>query len=147
MAQSSEMIAQSAEVTACNEFLEYIRYTLENESLSYHWIVKTKVDTNFMTLSIEKNEQNFYFIAFNKDELEFATNTIDDFELTKFDILRQYGWCSSNKLTNSRIGYLEFSWLNQHKVFGKTDLISRCSCQPCLDRFDDLDENSRQLKK
>ena len=140
MAQSSEIIAQSAEVTACNEFLEYIRYSLAIEALSYHWIVKTKVGNNFMALSIEKSKEDFYFIAFNKDEIEFATNTIDDFECTKFDILRQYGWCSSNKLTDSRIGYLEFSWLNQHKVFGKTDPISRCSCQVCLDRFDDLDE-------
>ena len=140
MAQSSEMIAQSAEVTACNEFLEYIRYSLAIETLSYHWIVKTKVATNFMTLSIEKSKEDFDFIAFDKDEIEFATNTIDDFELTKFDILRQYGWCSSSKLTDSRIGYLEFSWLNQYKVFGKTDPISRCSCQPCFDRFDDLDE-------
>ena len=140
MAQSSEMIAQSAEVTACNEFLEYIRYSLAIETLSYHWIVKTKVGNNFMTLSIEKSKEDFYFIAFGTDEIEFATNTIDDFECTKFDILRQYGWCSSNSLTDSGIGYLEFSWLNQHKVFGKTDPISRCSCQPCLDRFDDLDE-------
>ena len=140
MAQSSEMIAQSAEVTACNEFLEYIRYSLAIETLSYHWIVKTKVGNNFMTLSIEKSKEDFDFIAFDKDEIEFATNTIDDFECTKFDILRQYGWCSSNTLTDSRIGYLEFSWLNQHKVFGKTDPISRCSCQPCLDRFDDLDD-------
>ena len=140
MAQSSEMIAQSAEVTACNEFLEYIRYSLAIETLSYHWIVKTKVSNNFMILSIEKSKEDFDFIAFDKDEIEFATNTIDDFEVTKFDILRQYGWCSSNSLTDFRIGYLEFSWLNQHKVFGKTDPISRCSCQPCLDRFDDLDE-------
>ena len=140
MAQSSEMIAQSAEVAACNEFLEYIRHSLAIETLSYHWIVKTKVATNFMTLSIEKSKEDFDFIAFERDEIEFATNTIDDFECVKFDILRQYGWCSSNQLTDSRIGYLEFSWLNQNKVFRKTDLISRCSCQVCLDRFDDLDE-------
>ena len=140
MAQSSEMIPQSAEVTACNEFLEYIRYSFAVETLSYHWIVETKVGKNFMTLSIEKSKEDFDFIAFDKDEIEYAVNTIDDFEFTKFDILRQYGWCSSHKLTDSRIGYLEFSWLNQHKVFGKTDLISRCSCQLCLDRFDDLDE-------
>ena len=140
MAQSSEMIPQSAEVTACNEFLEYIRYSFAIETLSYHWIVKTKVGKNFMTLSIEKSKEDFDFIAFDKDEIEYAVNTIGDFEFTKFDILRQYGWCSSNKLTDSRIGYLEFSWLNQHKVFGKTDSISRCTCQLCLDRFDDLDE-------
>ena len=136
MAQSSEIIPQSAEVTACNEFLEYIRYSLAIEAISYHWIVKTKVINNLMTLSIE----DFDFIAFDKDEIEYVVNTIDHFEFTKFDILRQYGWCSSNKLSDSRIGYLEFSWLNHHKLFGKTDSISRCSCQVCLDRFDDLDE-------
>ena len=140
MAHSSEVIPQSAEVTACNEFLEYIRvYSLAIETISYHWVVKTKVDEKSMTLSIEKSKEDFDFIAFDKDEIEYVVNTIDDFEFIKFDILRQYGWCSSNKLTDSRIGYLEFSWLN-HKVFGKTDLISRCSCQLCLDRFDDLDE-------
>ena len=93
-----------------------------------------------MTLSIEKSKEDFDFIAFDKDEIEYVVNTIGDYEFTKFDILRQYGWCSSNKLTDSRIGYLEFSWLNPHKAFGKTDPISRCSCQLCLDRFDDLDE-------
>ena len=140
MAQSSEITPQSAEMTACNEFLEYIRYSFAVETLSYHWIVETRVGKNFMTLSIEKSKEDFDFIAFDKDEIEYAVNTIGDFEFTKFDILRQYGWCSSNKLTDSRIGYLEFSWLNQHKVFDKTEPISRCSCQPCLDRFDDLDE-------
>ena len=140
MAQSSEMIPQSAEVTACNEFLEYIRYSLAIETISYHWIVKTKVINNLMTLSIEKIKEDFDFIASDKDEIEYVVNTIEDFKFTKFDILRQYGWCSSNKLTDSRIGYLEFSWLNHHKLFGKTDPISRCSCQLCLDRFDHLDD-------
>ena len=140
MAQSSKIIPQSAEVTACNEFLEYIRYFLAIETFSYHWVVETKVDEKSMTLSIEKSKEDFDFIAFDKDEIEYVVNTIRDFEFTKFDILRQYGWCSSNKLTDSRIGYLEFSWLNLHKAFGKTDPISRCSCQLCLDRFDDLDE-------
>ena len=128
---------QTAEVTACNEFLEYIRYSLAIETISYHWVVKTKVDEKSMTLSIEKSKDDFDFIAFDKDEIEFVVNTIADFEFTKFDILRQCGWCSSNELTESRIGYLEFSWLNQHKVFGKSD---RCPCQLCLDRFDDLDK-------
>ena len=109
MAQSSEMIPQSAEVTACNEFLEYIRYSFAIEPISYHWIVETKVGNNFMTLSIEKSKEDFDFIAFDKDEIEYAVDTIGDFEFTKFDILRQYGWCSSNELTDSRIGYLEFS--------------------------------------
>ena len=141
MAQSSEMIAQSAEVTACNEFLEYIRYSFAVETLSYYWIVKTKAATNFMTLSIEKSKEDFDFIAFDRDEIEYVVDTIDDFEFSKFDILRQYGWCSSNKLTDSRIGYLEFSWLNHHKVSGgKTDPIIKCSCQVCLDRFDHLDD-------
>ena len=140
MAQSSKIIPQSAELNACNEFLEYIRYSLAIETLSYHWVVNTKINNNSMTLSIEKSKEDFDFIAFDKDEIEHVLNTIGDFEFTKFDILRQYGWCSSNKLTDSRIGYLEFSWLNQHKVFGKNDSISRCSCQTCLDRFDDLDE-------
>ena len=141
MAQSSEMIAQSAEVTACNEFLEYIRYSLAIETLSYHWIVKTKLGNNFMTLSIEKSKEDFDFIAFDKDEIEYVVDSIDDFECAKFDILRQYGWCSSNKLTDSSIGYLEFSWLNHYKVFGaKTDPIIKCSCQVCLDRFDHLDD-------
>ena len=140
MAPSSEIIPQSAEVTACNEFLEYIKYSLAIETISYHWIVETKVDEKSMTLSIEKSKEDFDFIAFDKDEIEYVVNTIGDFEFTKFDILRQYGWCSSNKLTDSCIGYLEFSWLNQHKVFSKTDPISRCTCQLCLDRFDDLDE-------
>ena len=133
-------MSQTAEVTACNEFLEYIRYSLAIETISYHWVVKTKVDKKTMTLSVEKSKEDFDFIAFDKDEIEYVTDTIDDFECTKFDILRQYGWCSSNKLTDSRIGYLEFSWLNQHIVFGKIDTISRCSCKLCLDRFDDLDE-------
>ena len=131
---------QSTEVTACNEFLEYIRYSLATETLSYHWLVTTKVESNVMTLTIEKEKEHFDFIAFDMEEIEFVVDTIADFEFTKFDILRQYGWCSSSKIVDSRIGLLEFSWLNQHKIFVKSDSVSKCQCQLCLDRFDDLDE-------
>ena len=60
------------------------------------------------------------------EEIEFVVDTIADFECLKFDILRQYGWCSSSIIADSRIGLLEFSWLNQHKIFVKSDLVSKC---------------------
>ena len=133
-------MAQSAEVTACNEFLEYISYSFATETLSRNWLVTTKVESKTMTLTIEKEKEHFDFIAFDKEEIEFVVDTIADFEFTKFEILRQYGWCSSNQFGDSRIGFLEFVWLNQDKLFGKSDLVSKCTCQFYLDRFDDLDE-------
>ena len=48
------MAQQSTEVTAFNEFLEYIRYSLATETLSYYWLVTTKIESNLMTLTIEK---------------------------------------------------------------------------------------------
>ena len=134
------MDQQSTEITACNEFLEYIRYSLAIETLSRNWLVTTKVANNQMTITIEKEKEHFDFIAFDKEEIEFVVDTIADFEFLKFDILRQLGWCSSSKLIDSRIGHLEFSWLNQSKIFGKSDAITKCVCQLCLDRFDDLDD-------
>ena len=141
------MALQSIEIAACNEFLEYIRYSLAIEPLSYYWSLMLIVESNNMRITIEKEKEHFDFIAFDKEEIEFAVETIADYEFTKFSSLRQFGWCSSSKIVNSRIGHLEFSWLNQHKLFGKSDTITKCVCQLCLDRFDDLDDIVEESKK
>ena len=97
------------------------------EPVSFEWDIETDVVNNRITLIIKKS------FAFDKEEIEFIVNTIADFELFKFDILRHLGWCSSSKLIESSVGHLEFSWLNQHKLFGKSDSIAKCTCQLCLD--------------
>ena len=141
------MAQQSIEIAACNEFLEYIRYSLAIELLSYYWLVTPKVIDSHMTITIEKEKEHFDFIAFDKEEIEFVVETIADFEFVKFNLLRQFGWCSSSKIVNSCIGHLEFLWLNQHKLFGKSDTNTKSVCQLCLDRFDDLDDIVEESKK
>ena len=56
------MAQQSTEVTACNEFLEYIRYSLATETLSYHWLVTTKVESNVMTLTLKKKKSTLILL-------------------------------------------------------------------------------------
>ena len=133
-------MAQSAEVTACIEFLEYINYSFATETLSRNWLVTTKIESDIMTLTIGKEKEHFDFIAFDKEEIEFVVDTIADFEFVKFDILRQYGWCSASQIVDSYVGYLELSWLNPHKLFAKSGSVTKCTCRLCLDRLDDLDE-------
>ena len=74
---------------------------------------------------------------FVKDEIEFIVDTIADYELFKFDVLRKLGWCSSSKIVESSPGYLEFSWLNLRK--SEDSPIEKCFCQICLDRFSETD--------
>ena len=137
MAESSEIVAQSAEVSACNEFLGYIRHNFAIEALSCNWLVKLEVAKNYMVLSIKKNKEGSDdSVAFNEEELNFAVSAIDDYKCTKFDTLRQLGWCSEETIGGC-FGYIEFSWLNQHKMFGVTaSSVSKYTCQPCLLRFD-----------
>ena len=133
MAESSELTAQSAEVSACNEFLGYIRHNFAIEVFSSEWIVGIDVAKIYMVLSLKKKKEDS--VAFNKEEINFIVSIIDDYKCTKFDKLREFGWCSEETMGGC-FGYLEFSWLNQHKTFAKKDsLISECNCQACLLRF------------
>ena len=65
---------------------------------------------------------------FTKNEIEFIVDTISDYEVLKFDVL--------SKIIESSPGYLEFPWLNLRKN-SEDSAIEKCSCQICLDRFDD----------
>ena len=136
MAESSELTAQSAEVSACNEFLGYIRHNFAIEGFSSDWIVQIDVAKIYMVLSLKKNKEGSHdFVAFSEEEINFIVSVIDDYKCTKFDELRKFGWFSEETMGGC-FGYLEFSWLNQHKVSAKKDsLISECNCQPCLLRF------------
>ena len=123
------MSSQDTEKTECAEFLEFIRYTLAIDPLSTNWDMKTDLQNNSISLMI-KSSKNFA-----KDEIEFIVDTIADYELFKFDILRKLGWCSSSKIIESSPGYLEFSWLNLRKN-SEDSVIEKCFCQICSDRFD-----------
>ena len=114
----------------CNEFLEFIRYTIDIEPMSINWDLTTDLQNNNMSLIIKSSK------TFNEDEIEFIVNTIADYELFKFDVLRKLGWCSSSKIIESSPGHLEFSWLNLSQKT-ENSVIEKCFCQICLDRFDD----------
>ena len=123
------MSPQDTEKNECNEFLEFIRYSLVLKPLSINWNIETDLQNNSISLII-KSSKNFA-----KDEIELIVNTIADYELFKFDVLRKLGWCSSSKIIESSPGYLEFSWLNLTK--SEDSVIEKCFCQICFDRFDD----------
>ena len=123
------MSPQDTEKNECNKFLEFIRYSLALKPLSINWNIKTDLQNNSISLII-KSSKNFA-----KDEIELIVNTIADYELFKFDVLRKLGWCSSSKIIESSPGYLEFSWLNLTK--SEDSVIEKCFCQICFDRFDD----------
>ena len=123
------MSPQDTEKNECNEFLEFIRYTLGIEPVSNNWDIKTDLQNNSISIMIKSSEN------FAKDEIEFIVDTIADYELFKFDVLRKLRWCSSGKIIESSPGYLEFSWLNLRK--SEDSVIEKCFCQICLDRFDD----------
>ena len=116
------MSSKDTEKIECSEFLEFIRYMLAIEPVSVNW-------DNSISIMI-KSSKNFA-----KDEIEFIVDTIADYELFKFDVLRKLGWCSSNKIIESSPGYLEFSWLNLRKN-SEDSVIEECFCQICRDRFD-----------
>ena len=124
------MSPQDTEKNECNEFLEFIRYTLAIEPVPINWDIKTDLQNNSISIIIKSSK------SFAKDEIEFILDTIADYELFKFDVLRKLGWCSSSKIIESSLGYLEFSWLNLAKK-SEDSVIEKCSCQICLDRFDD----------
>ena len=126
------MSPQNIEKNECTEFLEYIRYTLAIEPMSINWDIETDLQDNNITLMIKSSNR------FIKNEIEFIVDTISDYELIKFDALRKLGWCSSSKIIESSPGYLEFSWLNLRKK-SEDSAIENCSCQICLDRFDECD--------
>ena len=123
------MSPQDTEKNECNEFLEFIRYSLVLKPLSINWNIETDLQNNSISLII-KSSKNFA-----KDEIELIVNTVADYELFKFDVLRKLGWCSSSKIIESSPGYLEFSWLNLTK--SEDSVIEKCFCQICFDRFDD----------
>ena len=124
------MSLQSHEKGECNEFLEFINYTLAIEPVSINWDIKTDVQNNSMSIIIKSSK------SFAKDEIKFIVDTIADYELFKFDVLRKLGWCSSSKILESSPGYLEFSWLNLAQK-SEDSVIEKCFCQICLSRFDD----------
>ena len=123
------MSPQNIEKNECVEFLEYIRHTLAIESISTNWDLETDTQDNIITLMIKSSTR------FIKNEIEFIVDTISDYELLKFDVLRKVGWCSSSKIIESSPGYLEFSWLNLRKN-SEDSPIEKCFCEICLDRFD-----------
>ena len=122
------MSSKDTEKIECAEFLEVIRYTLAIDPLSTNWDIRTDLQNNSISIMI-KSSKNFA-----KDEIEFIVDTIADYELFKFDILRKLGWCSSSKIMESSPGYLEFSWLNLRNY--EDSVIEECFCQICRDRFD-----------
>ena len=122
------MSPKDTEKIECNEFLEFIRYTLAIEAVSTNWDM-TDLQNNSISIMI-KSSKNFA-----KDEIEFTVDTIADYELFKFDILKKLGWCSSSKIIESSPGYLEFSWLNLRKN-SEDSVIEECFCQICRSRFD-----------
>ena len=113
------MSPQDTEKNECNEFLEYIRYTLAIETLSVNWDIKTDLQNNSISIMIKSSK------IFAKDEIEFIVDTIADYELFKFDFSRKLGWCSSSKIIESSPGYLEFSWLNLRKQ-SEDSVIEKC---------------------
>ena len=117
------------QIAKCNEFIEYIRYSIAIEPMSIDWDLKIEIGNNVMMFNIKSSK------IFEFEETEFIVNTIDDYELFKFHDLRELGWCSSSKIIESSPGYIEFAWL---KIPQPNDLtIDKCSCQICLDRFEE----------
>ena len=100
------MSQQNIEKNECVEFLEYIRNKLAIEPMSTNWDLETDIQDNNIILMIKSSTR------FIKNEIEFIVDTISDYELLKFDVLRKFGWCSSSKIIQSSPGYLEFLWLN-----------------------------------
>ena len=79
------MSPQDTEKNECNEFLEFIRYTLAIEPVSINWDIKTDLQNNSISIIIKSSK------SFAKDEIEFIVDTIADYELFKFDVLRKLG--------------------------------------------------------
>ena len=109
----------------CKQFIESLVSFFEWDQRANEWEIKTNLKLKIMVMSIKKNG------AFIKDEIEFIYDTINEFELTKFE-LREFGWCSAYKLTHSCAGFLEFSWIRQKDYF----LSDECTCVTCKSRFD-----------
>ena len=121
----------ATEKMECAEFLEYIRYSICLEPFSINWDLETDLQKHCITLKI-KSSKNFV-----KHEIEFVVNTIDHYELFKFDSLQKLGWCSSSQIIESSPAYLEFSWLNLRK--SDDSPIEKCSCMTYVDRFSEQD--------
>ena len=123
------MSVQKNEKEKCAEFIEYIRYSIAIEPMSNDWDLKIEIGNNVMMFNIKSSK------IFDIEETEFIVNTIDDYELFKFNDLRDLGWCSSSKIIESSPGCIEFAWL---KIPQSNDLtIDKCPCQICLDRFEE----------
>ena len=114
---------KKAETGKCSEFLEYIRYSIDTDRISENWDLEVEIKNEMMLLSIKSTK------PFNEIETEYIVNSVDDFELFKFEELRPLGWCSSSKIVKSIPGHIEFAWLKT-----SNDLM-KCSCQVCSDRF------------
>ena len=130
------MSPQDLEKNECSEFLEFIRYMLAIEPVSSNWDIKTDLQNNSMSIIIKSSK------IFAKDEIEFIVDTIADYELCKFDVLRKLSWYSSSKILESSPGYLEFAWLNLAQK-SEDSVIEKCFCQICLSRFDDQNGKNR----
>ena len=57
------------------------------EPVSTNWDLETDIQDN-ITLMIKSSTR------FIKNEIEFIVDTLSDYELLKFDVLRKFGWCS-----------------------------------------------------
>ena len=110
----------------CKQFIESLISFFECDQRADEWEIKTNLKLKIMVMSIKKNDG-----AFIKDEIEFICDTINEFELTKFE-LKEFGWCSECKLTYSCVGFFEFSWIRQKDYF----LSDECICVTCKSRFE-----------
>ena len=122
------MSDQISEKGKCAKFIEYIRYSLCIEPMSENWDLKIQINNNTMVFRITSPKE------FEMEEIEFIVNTTDDYESFKFNDLRNLGWCSSSKISDSYPGVIELSWL---KIPQLKDTIEKCSCMICLDRFEE----------
>ena len=104
------MSQQKTEMEARTEFLEEVRYKIMLEDASKDWEIKTEQKNAYLTLIVESSKR------FSQNGIEVIVNIIADNELFKFDILRNFGWCSSYSITKSSPGYLEFSWMNLRSI-------------------------------
>ena len=127
---------QKTEIEARIEVLELIEHKINLNHVSNDWKIKTEQKNAYMTLIIESSKR------FAQNEIELIVETIADNELFKFELLRKFGWCSSNCIVESSPGYLEFSWMNLRSIRKPfeppaNDLIGEvCSCQICNYRFE-----------
>ena len=79
------MSDQKSEKEKCAEFIEYIRYSISIEPMATNWDLKIEIGNNTMVFIVKSPEK------FGIEATEFIVDTVDDYELFKFDALRDLG--------------------------------------------------------